>query len=815
MSVPLKLKDSASADFVQFSSTEENYLAYLASLELASSPSGVGALNKTGSGIVVGSLVDTSFDQNVNDDATNATFTTVTTTISQGDGSVTLAAGDHRKLVSTHLENGQRTIREMSSTDTDALLDRIGSRIFTSDYPGTYKLASTTPSGGYSTAISNVSTDTRTDGNSVQYNLYRRNSMTAPTKVLPFCIKRSNGLTGTYQGVQLMSDTQVQYSLGNKLKNKIAASNGDGIGSYLLLSSATGTPTNNGISGTWASKGSVTDTRNTIVSANYTRSRSSNFQQTRDSNYSADYQRTTSSVYTRASTTQRDSNYSAVYTKTRTSTFISSGFLGNFIGNYTRTTSGSYTRTSLTTQDYTRTSTVGGTSSYTGDFLGNFLGNYTGNYTGTTMSAAIYDIGASPPTTLEDAWVIMEYNTGNTRHWRVSIYSGGVDHIVHDGTNQNTAFSITSGIHSNGTEFFRHVNEDIQGGGAVGYWFWSMKQEIDVDFSGDYTRTSTRNRVEDFTRNTSASFTGNYQRNLLYTGNYSRDFLGEYTRDRQELNASGNFSRNFVGNYARDYTRTRESNYTRTSTRDSNRTSTRTSTRSRDASYLGDYLGNYARNFEGTYTRTRAADTDYTRSSGVVYSRNDNSKSGSTNYARYFIGNFVGGTFYTRTSTGVGNKGNTTYFLGNYQALPYVGNYAGNYARNYTDSYTRTSTTSFEGNFAGNFAGDFTGNFVGDYTRNFAGNYSRNFSRTRVSTYIGEESSTEDYLGNFTGDYARTFSETFLGNYSRNFAGNYIGDYGRNFIGDYSRTFAGNYTGTKISSGTQNIETFTLYVRTA
>jgi hypothetical protein len=51
----------------------------------------------------------------------------------------------------------------------------------------------------------------------------------------------------------------------------------------------------------------------------------------------------------------------------------------------------------------------------------------------------------------------------------------------------------------------------------------------------------------------------------------------------------------------------------------------------------------------------------------------------------------------------------------------------------------------------------------------------------------------------------------FTGNYTRNF----IGDYSRDFIGNYSRNFVGNYTGTTLDSGTEVIETYTLYVRTA
>ena len=55
-------------------------------------------------------------------------------------------------------------------------------------------------------------TDTRTDGSST-YNIYQRTTQSAPTQVLPFAIKRSNGDSGDYQGLQLMTE-QIQQSLG-------------------------------------------------------------------------------------------------------------------------------------------------------------------------------------------------------------------------------------------------------------------------------------------------------------------------------------------------------------------------------------------------------------------------------------------------------------------------------------------------------------------------------------------------------------------------------------------------------------------------
>ena len=120
------------------------------------------------------------------------------------------------------------------------------------------------------------------------------------------------------------------------------------------------------------------------------------------------------------------------------------------------------------------------------------------------------------------------------------------------------------------------------------------------------------------------------------------------------------------------------------------------------------------------------------------------------------------------------------------------------YTRDSTRTSTRTSMT-----------------FTGNYSRNFEGNYSRNYTRTRTSTYLGSDTFSRTFAGNYVGNYSRNFARTFTGNYSRDFTGNYEGNYANNYLGDYSRTFIGNYAGNSIGSGSTNIETYTLYVRTS
>ena len=872
MTVPLKLKDSASADFVQFSSTEENYLAYQSGLHLASGDSsdvGSLALNVHGTENTIGNLTDTSYDQPVGTGGDNVslTFSTTTTPVRQTKGTLTPSGSNNRLPVMFRDSDGQTVIREMNDSDMSVMLDRINTRIFTSDYPGTYKLATSTPAGGYTLDLSAVTTDTRTDGTSTPYNLYRRTSMTAPTKVLPFSIKRSSGATGTYQGLQLMSDDQVKYSIGTRLQNKISSTS-NGVGSYKIYSSAAGNPTSNGLSGTWTAKGTATDTRQAIVDANYTRGRVSTYARLRTSTYSADYQRTRNSAFSRSSNVARTSTYTATYTKTRVSTYTVSGFLGNFIGNYA----------SATDKDYTRTTSAD--IAYAGNYGNTFTANYSRlfEYTG--------NFGSS----VRSSTVVTAY-TGNYTNTFIGNYTRQAQYI---------------GNYTG--DFVDNYTRDRQAIAGATY---------SRNFTGDYSREYLRNRSSNYSRNylrtSTVSFEGNYTRNRVanftgdYTRNFSRDFSSDFTRTSiNEMGyqtaymrgrAKGGFQY-FVGNFTglAYYTRNsvssagswssysfstsltnpyywfipppsgtvsvyRSQGFTGISTLQSENGAPLQA----NEAYLyffiywnGDHkIGLHSWNDlyasdaalfcadgDGFGTTTGAAGIDeYNQITSWTYgsqtkptwndiqSMNESDRIDFIHGIQRIYGNdgyeYEKGSFSgTRTTTHNG----TSYVDGYYFSIrrrtinSYVGNYASSFTGNFarvtrtstrSSNYTRTSTTSYEGNYLRTSTTSFEGNYARNFTRTFVGNYSRNFTRTRSSNYLGGEGYTRDFVGNFTGNYTRDFTATFEGNYSRNYVGNFIGNYGRNFLGNYNRTFTGNYAGETIGAGNTNIETYTLYVRTA
>lgn len=494
----------------------------------------------------------------------------------------------------------QSKIIEYNDSEMNGLIDRLNGRIATSDYLGSYRLGSVPPdSSDYTLNLANVMTDTRTDGHSLQYNIYQKTTQSAPTQVLPFSIKRSNGDSGDYQGLQLMTDRQIERSLGLRARNRLGTtgdSAGTFVGNYKLLSSASGTPTDLGFTGTWAARGTATDTRQAIVDANYSRNRVSTYARLRESTFSADYTGTRSSNYSDDYSRVRSSAYSDTYTVNRESNY-SVGFVGNYSRNFTRTRSSNYTRTRESTFNYTRNraSTFTGNYSRVITYEGNYLGDYSRTVTNTTtVTGSLATIG----TGIRDVTLSGTGIDDFTVRFSISSAPGGGGQILWVGPSasnwdeSNGLFGVSS---PPGTAFTNQGGVGLSSSQVSGgYTIYVSISSVEYDSTANYTRTSTRNSTNTITstRNRASTFTGNYSRTLDYLGNYSRNFLGEYARDFTRTTPDA-FTRDFTGNYSRDFSRTRASTYTRDS----------------QSSYAGNYTlnfqGNYAGNFIGDFVGPR------------------------------------------------------------------------------------------------------------------------------------------------------------------------------------------------------------------
>jgi hypothetical protein len=199
----LKL-EGTNGDLKEITTTEENYLAYQAGLHLSTlDSSDVSAITQVSTNnTLIGSFTDTRFDDGSGTHGFSGGTVPVVQTITslyQREG-VADFAGDSasfRYPLEFADNGGTPELHELDSAEVDTLSDRLLSRIAVSEYPGVYKLATSAPS-GYGTYKTGVFADRLQTGTTgTVYNLYVKNTMSAPTVVRPVAIKRSSGLTGT------------------------------------------------------------------------------------------------------------------------------------------------------------------------------------------------------------------------------------------------------------------------------------------------------------------------------------------------------------------------------------------------------------------------------------------------------------------------------------------------------------------------------------------------------------------------------------------------------------------------------------------
>lgn len=841
------------AKYQELTTTEENYLAYQAGLRL-SLDSDVAGLTLSSSGNAsVGSYSNTSFDDIVGTHGQTLTTTTVTTPIYQKEGTASESGANFRKPVHYAKSGSQTQFHEMTSSEIDTLTDRLVSRIFTSDYPGSFKLATSAPT-GYQTYLHNVFEDTRTDGHSQHYSIYRRTSMSAPTTVKPLAIKRSLGGSGTYQGLQEMSTAQQQYTFGQRAKNRIM-NGGNGVGTYLLLSSTSGTPTANGYTGTWHSKGIAVDTKNTTGTVDYTR----DFSRSRASNYARAYVGNYLGEYTRISTRTRTSNYAGEYTRTRPSVYIrerTEDFTGNYIANYTRERVSNYSRS------FSRDFVGNRVSNYSRIFTGDYSREFTGNYLRTSVGNFVVDYARA---------YTRERDENFTRD-SIGNYLG---------------------------EYARNYSRNFEGN-------YSGDKISTRTRSSNYARTFVGNRISSYSRNffrntSTRAFTR--ERGSTYAGNYTGpSFMRNFTRTSSRTFGSGGSPSSYQTSSAQIFPLTPGFSYS-TIAQPANTVAVMVQYNHADGagvqtvgadSYSGTMAqaiankrtlavstGTYAGNTYESELNTNPSATQYVaipgsylrysvrlQASGRTSTYTGNYEGvGTSGYTGDFIGNYVGsGTFtaetyslsnpkyYWETDTDVipaaasidvqwasaGNKRigatnfvysstpNTELNMTEFDAtdgytyrrgtLMNTDNYKYNTVRQYKVSRA-LSTNEFTGNFTRSSFRNFVGNylrpdaFLGNYLRNYQTGYARGYSRDFVSNRASNYS--RNFAGNFTGvsnfvsnrasNYARNFTRgPFAGDYIGNYTGDFIGNYSRNFSRNFARDFEGNYVSSSGSTYTRD-----------
>lgn len=374
MVAPLKLNGTG-GDLKEMTTTEENYLAYQAGLQLAAMlDNDISALDPSVGGTAIGSYTNTFYNEAIGTHpGTSLSIGSTVTTLYQNTGTAS-ETGITRPC--TFTVAGVR-IDETNDTNFNNIVDRLISTIMTNEYPGVYRLASSSPGADWDVHISNALVDTRANG-TVNYNIYQRQTYTAPTAVKPLKLADASG------NIKEMSDAEIKLTFGQRAKTRIMSS-ANYIGAYQLRSSAAGAP----VGGTWAARGTATDTRNLTEDVSYVA--------TNSADYSANYQ----SIRIGTRITNRTVNYVGYYTNPNAINYLNyrltyrtaiigyagyapgrpGGTTAYYVGYYT----GDYLGPGYYTGYYTGDFIGNYVGNYLGDYIGNYVGDYIGNYTGLTL----------------------------------------------------------------------------------------------------------------------------------------------------------------------------------------------------------------------------------------------------------------------------------------------------------------------------------------------------------------------------------------------------------------------------------------------
>lgn len=507
------LKADANGNLTKITHAEENYIAYQIGLRLSLDTPGTSnaGLKASGSGTTVGTFTDTSFDDAVGSHDGSLTTTTTTVTLKQTTGTASESGGNfHKPVIFDRSATGDVVaLKAANDTELNTIVDRALLKTFANEHPGCRRLAASSPGGDWTAALSNVFTDTRTDGTSINYSIWIKTSGSVPTKVAPQI------LHNTFD-IKAMDAAEIQYTFGQRAKTRITAT---GIGTYLLRNASQGAPT---ATGTWVAKGTATDTKQTTADVSYTRTSTGNFTGNYDGQYAGDYV----------------GNYDGQFV---------GDYTGNYTGDYTGNFTGNYDAT------YTRDSTRDSTDDYTGNYTGNFTGNYDGQYAGNYEGN--YDT-VRPALETDNLYVRVSTGSANYAGYTGGIaysgdYSGGIDPNQH----------FTRVSTRNSTRTFGASTANFTGnytGDYVGAYVGQYISASDVGYDATYTRDSTAV----FTRVSTGNFVGNYTGN--YDGQYTRDSTAVFTRDstrNSQGNYDGAYTRDSIGNYDGQFTRDSTDDY--------------------------------------------------------------------------------------------------------------------------------------------------------------------------------------------------------------------------------------------------------------
>ena len=833
MAIPLKINNAGGTEIKQFTTAEENYIAYQIGLHLAAdSANGDGTITSNSAHTSIGSYTNTFFNEAVGTHpSTSITSGSTTTTVYQNQTSAIETDSDIEIPLMWIDSGGQTGFKQMTAADLNNAVDRYLSTIFTNDYPGTFKLASSSPGPDYSVHLSSVFTDTRTDGTAIAYNIYRRDSYTAPTAVQPLYVRDNGG----FDGIQAMNDRQIKYSFGQRAKTRIGASK---IGTYQLRTSAQGAPTD---PGTWVAAGAATDTKQTTADVVYLRDSTTNFTAQYTKNYTKQYTSVYIEPYTRAYTSAFTTNYERLYeqkynvnyitinndgtpgyTNVRTVQYLQDGIgIRNYIGSTIYYVNIEYTSISIYTNSGFIDDSI--TNTYQGPSALYIHPQFEEPYVSQNvyLKGLYNDFGQQViqyGSSLIYENIVVGYENGllydKSFEPGFSDYIGGTGPYDSEPRGYLSTYSASQYIPD--TTFYQNIYTDTYARTYEGTYVGNYDA---TNFYDTFTRPisyigAPYELVSYYTKEYTSqyippTYTGRYTGTVIgkigyYTKRYTGQIIATYTRSNTYA-TQGVLPRYYTAflNYRAPRPRFYQGSAGTTTSGFQYYTISAVYTGALVISnfYQGEsfYSGGgpavgYIQNYERAYTQQVGYDKKYTTASISQEYATDYTGGAFPNTSYYITGGYTG----IQTTVYSGN----TFYIPNYELTELE-----SYNRAYSQGY---DTTGFVGNYQGDTPGLFyTASFLGTYVpTTYANDYTGNYlSLFYIANYEGKYAI--DYQGLYENIYTSLYEITYSSNYTTEFLNFFDSQYQQDYLGN----FEGNFAGETIQATSQTEETYTLYVR--
>lgn len=717
-------------------------------------------------------------------------------------------------------------LKEMTNAELDVVCERLVSKIFTNEYPGSFRLSADSPGQEWSEFLPDVFTDTRGDGSSITYSIWVKQYGTAPTRVNPVYPFRQNGV---FAGIRELSDAEVEFTFGERMKKIIQET---GIGEYRLRSATQGPPTEAGV---WESRGSAVDTMRAFKEAeSYIGTTPFEIQ------YLTDYVATYSGDYEVEYTPDYIGGYEGDYV----SDYITE-YVGAYEGDYIGTYQGDYTQDALV--------------DYISEYIQNYLGNFEVPYVGDFLRNYIENVyeGDTLIEYLGDYLVTFEGEY---------VAETEVTYLGNFTSNYQTVETV-----SYTAEYLGNYLEDYDSGIEITY-----TGNFTENYTGDDQTTSTETYTSEFQQ---TYVSESYE---IYVGDYigpSYDVAGKQTITTTTYSSAylGDYVGDYITAYEGDYIKTQDVTYTSDINYNSGSESYSVVS---GASVFFDQAGEgdlqvYNYSFSGTlasepdgqvasgipsfedpigssgyYRGDEISAGEYevlTLSSGDTYTGNLDYIGDTDNFQESYIRDRVVTTSNTVTSPFVTGSVTVTYSrIINIHIYQYSvsatatpgGFFTRSAVRNITTtgsppiapsvtfspysgttlkvnptaisgtfplsasrtSTTTTSTTTYTGpTYIGDFSETYIGAYLTAYESDYLGDYTSGYTHSAVT----EEYIRFSYIPNYLVDYGGDFEAQYTGDFTQDYetdittiysSTDYLGDYLSDYVGDIAgAVYTGDY----------------------